>query len=607
MNFYPIVTNAKQQMYTQEFRGLNRMERIADGELADMKNMTSDRYPVLSPRKKRRLAFGYEGYITAMLTVERAGFARPDLFWAGDGELFKNGERMSCLDGLLDGTDILHMVRMGAYIILFPQKVWLNTAVRVGSGYECGSLDNLFRAELSKEARLKITACDREGEILTGAVASMQEPSAPTEDMTWLDTSGETVVAKRWSVTQRIWVVMEGVHARLGFPGIGDGFSKGDGVVLGGLVTRYLMPNQIIEAVGPSEDGHSNWIVVTGLANSLGDVTKDALTVERRCPDMDYVVETGNRLWGCYYGLGENGEQLNEIYACALGDFRNWRKYQGISTDSYTASRGAPGSWTGAAVYHGRPVFFKRDCMDVVYPSSSGAHEISTTECAGVQASLLQGSTAVVDDILYWFTGSEVMAWDGTQPVSVSGVLGRMEHSGACAVGYNHKYYLGLAGGFGTESRTELLVYDARAKVWHKEDDKMPYAMCGGQTLYIALNTGIWEADAAADSEGLEEDILWMAETGDYGLSSPNRAYTSRFLIRLSMLRGSWADLYIQYDSTGVWEHQGHIVCGPWLQTVSVPVIPRRCDHLRFRIEGKGDCKLFAIARQAKEGSDVVW
>ena len=35
------------------FRGYNHNLRIGDGEAWEMQNMTSDLYPVLSPRKKR--------------------------------------------------------------------------------------------------------------------------------------------------------------------------------------------------------------------------------------------------------------------------------------------------------------------------------------------------------------------------------------------------------------------------------------------------------------------------------------------------------------------------------------------------------------------------
>ena len=74
---------------------------------------------------------------------------------------------------------------------------------------------------------------------------------------------------------------------------------------------------------------------------------------------MDFVIESGNRLWGCRYGKALNGETVNEIYASKLGDFRNWYCFAGISTDSYTASVGTDGAFTGAVTYMGRPIFFK--------------------------------------------------------------------------------------------------------------------------------------------------------------------------------------------------------------------------------------------------------
>ena len=51
---YPTLTelNTSRQM-VDVFRGYNHNLRIADGEFYDMKNMTSDYYPVLSPRGKR--------------------------------------------------------------------------------------------------------------------------------------------------------------------------------------------------------------------------------------------------------------------------------------------------------------------------------------------------------------------------------------------------------------------------------------------------------------------------------------------------------------------------------------------------------------------------
>jgi len=86
---------------------------------------------------------------------------------------------------------------------------------------------------------------------------------------------------------------------------------------------------------------------------------------------MDFITESGNRLWGCKYGVAD-GETVNEIYCCKLGDFKNWECYQGVSTDSWRASCGTDGKWTGAATLADSPIFFKEDCFHRVYPSATG-------------------------------------------------------------------------------------------------------------------------------------------------------------------------------------------------------------------------------------------
>lgn len=79
----------------------------------------------------------------------------------------------------------------------------------------------------------------------------------------------------------------------------------------------------------------------------------NAVTLERKAPKLDYVVECNNRLWGC-------SSEENEIYACKLGDATNWNCFAGLATDSYTVSVGSDGPFTGAAVQLGYVLFLRR-------------------------------------------------------------------------------------------------------------------------------------------------------------------------------------------------------------------------------------------------------
>lgn len=70
------------------------------------------------------------------------------------------------------------------------------------------------------------------------------------------------------------------------------------------------------------------------------------------------------------------------------------------------------------------------------------------------------------------------------------------------------------------------------------------------------------------------------------------------------MEEGAEMDVYIQYDSSGVWERKGRIKL-KGTNTVTVPIRRRRCDHMRIRLEGKGMFRLFSVAKIISFGSDM--
>ena len=92
-------------------------------------------------------------------------------------------------------------------------------------------------------------------------------------------------------------------------------------VELDGVENKFV--NGIFGVWGRGDD----YIVVTGIIDTVAIQKADqgAVTVARKMPNMDYIVESENRLWGCRYGDSIDGQIVNEIYACKLGDFKNWQ------------------------------------------------------------------------------------------------------------------------------------------------------------------------------------------------------------------------------------------------------------------------------------------
>ena len=53
MHYPTLKTVASQQVWTEQFTGLDRRPRAGDGAFAAMGNMTGENWPLLSSRKKR--------------------------------------------------------------------------------------------------------------------------------------------------------------------------------------------------------------------------------------------------------------------------------------------------------------------------------------------------------------------------------------------------------------------------------------------------------------------------------------------------------------------------------------------------------------------------
>jgi hypothetical protein len=316
---------------------------------------------------------------------------------------------------------------------------------------------------------------------------------------------------------------------------------------------------------------------------------------------MDFVIESNNRLWGCRFGKNLNGDFVNEIYASKLGDFKSWECFHGTSIDSYIASVGADGAFTGAVSYLGKPLFFKQDCLYTVYGSYPAQYQIQLTECRGVQQDC-HNSLAVVDGTLYYKALGGVCAYNGSLPVEIGSALGEVgkRYNKAYSGSYRHKYYIGMADG--------LFVYDAEKGMWHKEED------CGSEFCYCSKTDQLYcigsgkvtsiIGDATTETLENEKDIHWFAETGVLGCDSPDKKYISKISIRFSVDLGTRIRVFAEYDSSGAWE-QLAIFTGTRLGAFTLPFKPRRCDHLRLKIEGYGAAKIYSISKTMEYGGEV--
>lgn len=325
------------------------------------------------------------------------------------------------------------------------------------------------------------------------------------------------------------------------------------------------------------------------------------VAISRSVPDMDFVTECGNRLWGCFYGE-KDGKILNEIYASKLGDFKNWNSFQGLSTDSYAASRGTDGPWTGAITMNNYPLFFKRNCLEKVYVSASGAHQIATTKLPGVQPGSWR-SMQIVDGVLIYLSDTGVMVYDGSLPDHISSDFGEVKYKNGVAGKQGYNYYLSVEAQDGTHSLFNL---DTTKGVWNREDDtQLVQAADRGDVLYMLTADGRLMTPGALaelDTGELEEDFTWEIISGAIGYQRAEQEYLLRLIPRIKLEPGGSAVMHVMYDDNGDWQRVGCIE-NYSTHSVTIPVKTRRCDHFRIKLSGIGGATLYTIVREIEKGS----
>jgi hypothetical protein len=573
------------------FGGYNHNLRISNGEFFDMKNLTSSYYPTLSPRGKRGTYYaptseaGVQGII-----------AKDTLCWVDGRDFYINGYKIEM--NLSDSPKTL--TAMGAYVIIMPDKKWVNTLKTEADGDKWGYIENTVTVP-SELNEITFEMCRMDGSSIENVTSGDTSPANPNNLDYWIDTSGDTHSLKQWDATTAMWTSIATTYVKISSPGIGRGFSEGDGVTISGLKGAEL-PQDIQDIDGSfviwnmAED----YIVIVGIISKTMSTTTP-MTISRTMPELDYITEASNRLWGCRYGLNANGDVVNEIYACKLGDFKNWNVFAGISTDSYIASCGTDGVWTGAVTHLGYPVFFKEGFLHKVYGNYPSNYQIQTTACRGVERGS-DKSLAIVNELLYYKSPTGVCVYDGSLPQEVSYAFGEEKYSDAVAGAAGNKYYISMKSA--STNEYVLMVYDTARKLWHKEDDTYAkaFSFCRNEMYFIDGKTGKIRT-IFGSGETDTKPVEWMAESGVIGTDMPDKKYISRLTIRLSLAIGSRVQIYAQYDSCGSWEHLGTLN-GTTLKTFSVPVKPKRCDHMRLRIAGQGEAKIYSIVKVIEQGSD---
>ena len=593
------------------FGGLNETYSCTEAEYSAGINFSARNFPALStrlPRRKLREEAGLNGmyHLNGLLTV-----CGRDLVYTPDD---RDEMEVTLKDAVENGRKTL--VGIGTKILIFPDKLAFDTA-----GRKVSALGAVWSG---KNASVEFAPCDAEGKVYEVSCGPA-EPDKPTDGQLFLRVEDPE---KPWSSESTLevyskasgnWSAVVLDYCRISAKGVGTDFAAEDTVTLTGSAAEQagqwneLDGDRIVydagtDALRVKADPGGEWfygrLTRTGAAVrwvsldgsvSREFVSAEVVELERRVPDMDYLTECDNRVWGC-------SNKENVIYACKLGDPTNWFSYRGIAADSYAVTVGSDGAFTGAATCMGYALFFKENTLHKLYGSKPSDFQLSSLRCRGVAKGAAR-SLCVINETLYYLSPDGVMAWDGSIPTKVSTALdpARLRNvKSALGGALDGRYYLHLVRGSGEAQAVRLLVYDTERGLW-QEEDVCSYEMAGsGGQLYLWDGKAIWAADADREENwqqagGIEDGVSFELVSGDIGLDSPEELYLSRLTLRLEAEVKSRIEVAVSYDS-GAWETLAQLTADG-RRCFDVPFVPRRCGSLRLRLKGRGQLTLRSLTR----------
>ena len=600
------------------FGGLNETYGCTEAEYSGGMNFSARDFPALStrlPRRRLQELAGLNGmyHLNGLLTV-----CGRDLVYTPDEA---PAQPVTVKNAVADSRKT--MVGIGTKILIFPDKVAFDTAdgsaAPLGAAWEAGSLSVSF------------APCDASGNTYEVKDKGTKEPEHPQDGQLFLKLnepdkpySAENTL-EGYSEASGNWTVIPLDYCLVTAEGIGAEFRVWDTVTLTGTGAEQagqwagLDGDRIVYGVTETtlrlradpggehfygrlvHNGSSAvWVSMDGTQREEY-FPAEGVKVERRVPDLEYLTECDNRVWGC-------SSSENVIYACKLGDPTNWFSYRGIAADSYAVTVGSDGPFTGAATCMGYALFFKENTLHKLYGSKPSDFQLSSLRCRGVAKNAAR-SLCVLNETLYYLSPDGVMAWDGSLPTKVSGALDAAKLANVqSAVGgaLDGRYYLHIS-----RESARLLVYDTEKGLWSEEDVcSCDMTSTGGQ-LYLWDGQALWAADPTREpdwqsTDSVETDIPFELVTGDVGLDGTEQRYLSRLTLRLDAERTSTVEVAVSYDG-GAWETVATLAAQGRRRSCDLPFVPRRCGSLRLRLRGKGQITLRSLVRTIAPAKGKLW
>ena len=609
------------------FGGLDCREACGTPDFSDMENLSGSKFPLLSVRPKRGVLTDVSpsGKSESVFNVPTGGISAVcnvnDSFVCCSGDsVFVDGRK---IDGVALGkTDAVRsIVPLGKSFYISPDGIFIKESD--GNYF----VEYANQVNSSTSANVVALLCDETGAQITPAYYSDTTPAQPLTGYTWVKHSSSEMNLYYYSDESSQWEKKCRVYTKITAASITKNLYAGDRALLSGFSDEKLNGGCTLIKVS------AGYLVTDSVPSAHTLIQQTAIRVERLFPKLDFAVEASNRVFGCRYGLDKSGEFVNEIYASALGNPLRWYDFDGISTDSWCASLGVTGEFTGAAVLSGDVLFFKENCIIRISGSDPSSFSYTIIPARGVEKGS-HLSVVNLNERLFYKSHTGIMVYDGAFPYTVSEVLSDTVYKNAVAGTADGKYFVAMENLSGCQS---LFVYDTTSGMWHKEGSPfIQLFLKNGNALYMLsrniekyvnpyeceenpyrilihkasladtaapLFTGIQNPSHAYVFREEEDATVWYAVTGMLG-DMQGTSIIRALTFRLYLDKDSFFKAEISCNGEDEW----HTLCNIQSEKTAsycIPVSTPRCDFYRLRFSGEGKCLLYALSKKYEITSEV--
>lgn len=523
-------------------RGLNYTDNYNEGNLAYSKNISARRFPYITTAVKRNDVASDASMIGSW----------NELFTIKSGNLYYGERNIGAVGG-----EVTQMVMVNTRLVLWPVKKYVD-------------MNTMTIKDL--EFSLNVT-----GAVFKHTKLDFEEPQSGNPE-------GEV---EAWSE-----IIVNG--------NITDQLQPNDCIIITGCTIKEnnRSINQggapISEIEYKSSENKTHIIFMT---EQFTDGTEaGTINLAMPVPDMDYICESENRIWGC-------SNATKTIYACALGDPRVWYDYSGESTDSYAVAVGSKGDFTGCTRLSSSVLFWKENTMHKMLGGYPAEYTMYTYEFEGVKNGAFR-SIVLINEVMYYVSSKGIYRYSGGTPQKISDELNDIVIEEASAGSDGDVLYVSGK----VKGEPTLFVYDLRSGIWLKEDETQVKQFVTLDGKVYALKT---DGNVFCFSDEDATDIEWQMDfkpcfetvSGAYGSTAivfAKKRY-SKLIMRLDVPRGSRLTAYVRCDN-GPWKECGTVTGD--VENLRQFVVPiNRCDKYELRLKGNGPCTILNLVRMYSQGS----